>query len=117
MFLVTYSDLETEIPKLTGENYKSVEGGILLRLECMVMDYAIRKEEPHASTDVSTPSKVAFYETWERSNCICMMFVRSHLLASINNSIGERNDVKGLLKAIDELFESLDKAFTSTLMT
>ncbi|XP_073107299.1 uncharacterized protein [Elaeis guineensis] len=83
----------------------------------MDIDYAIRKEEPHAPTDTSTSAEVALYEQWERSNRLSMMFIETHISASICGSIGEHDNVKDLLKTIDEQFESSDKALASTLMT
>ena len=46
-----------------------------------------------------------------------MMFIRTHLPTSIHGAIGEQVNVNSLLKAIDEHFESSDKALASTLMT
>lgn len=42
---------------------------------------------------------------------------KDKLFASIRGSIGERNNVKNLLKAIDEEIESSYKALASTLVT
>ncbi|XP_052194733.1 uncharacterized protein LOC127802762 [Diospyros lotus] len=46
-----------------------------------------------------------------------MMFIRTKISASIRGSILECKTVNELLKAIDEQFESSDKALASTLMT
>src|SRR3954469_4120410 len=46
-----------------------------------------------------------------------MMFIKTRISASIRGPIRECNNVKSLLKAIDEQFESSDKALASTLIT
>ena len=46
-----------------------------------------------------------------------MMYIKNMISASVRGTIGEHNNVKDLLKAIDEQFESSDKALASTLMT
>ncbi|EOY16980.1 Uncharacterized protein TCM_036066 [Theobroma cacao] len=45
------------------------------------------------------------------------MVINTKNFASTRGSIGERDNVKELLKAIDEQFESSDKALASILMT
>ncbi|EOY10029.1 Cysteine-rich RLK (RECEPTOR-like protein kinase) 8 [Theobroma cacao] len=46
-----------------------------------------------------------------------MMFIKAKIFASIRGSIRKRDNVKELLKAIHEQFESSNKALASTLMT
>ena len=45
-----------------------------------------------------------------------MMFMKTKISAGIHGSIEKINKVKQLLKAIDEQFETSDKALTSTLI-
>ncbi|XP_044510120.1 probable LRR receptor-like serine/threonine-protein kinase At3g47570 [Mangifera indica] len=70
----------------------------------MDIDYAIRKDEPPTATETSTQNEIALYERWERSNRLSMMFIRTRISASIRGSIPECNNVRQLLKAIDEQF-------------
>ncbi|XP_044461852.1 uncharacterized protein LOC123193133 [Mangifera indica] len=114
--LVNFFDNACDVPMLNGDNYKIWKENVLLQLECMEIDYAIRKDEPIAPTKTSTQAKVALYEQWERSNRLSMMFLRRRISVSIRGSILECNNAKQLLKAIDEQFESSDKAYVSTLM-
>ena len=46
-----------------------------------------------------------------------MMYIKTKISASVRGSIGEHENVKSLLKAIDEQFETSNKALASTLMT
>ncbi|XP_073137805.1 uncharacterized protein [Henckelia pumila] len=95
---VSFSDMKCDIPELKGDNYKIWKERIILQLGWMDIDYAIRKDEPPAITENNIPDDVDLYEKWERSNRFC------------------HNNVKDLLKAIDEQFQSSDKALVSTLI-
>ncbi|KAK4492737.1 hypothetical protein RD792_000056 [Penstemon davidsonii] len=85
---VNFADIKCDVPELNGDNYKIWKESILLQLEWVDIDYAIRKDEPPTLTDASTQAEIQFYERW------------SDPIAS----------------AIDEQFESSDKALASTLM-
>ena len=54
-----------QVPKLTGDNYKLWKEKILLQLEWMDIDDAIRKNEPPKPTDTSSASAIALYDRWE----------------------------------------------------
>ena len=54
--------MHLEIPELRGDNYKVWKERILLHLGWMDIDYAIRKDEPPAVSDESTPGEIALYE-------------------------------------------------------
>ncbi|XP_052183041.1 uncharacterized protein LOC127795424 [Diospyros lotus] len=114
---VNLSDMKCDVPDLNSDNYKEWKDRILLQLGCMDFDYAIRKSEPPAVNPTSSKAQIAEHEKWERSNRLSMMFIRTKISASIRGSIPECKTVNELLKAIDEQFESSDKALASTLMT
>ncbi|XP_012836331.1 PREDICTED: uncharacterized protein LOC105956967 [Erythranthe guttata] len=97
------SDNASEIPSLSGDNYKIWKEKVLLHLGCIDLDYALRKEEPPMLTNTNTKAETTLYERWERSNRLSMMFIKSP-------------NVKDYMHAIDEQFESSDKSLASTLM-
>ena len=82
----------------------------------MDIDYAIRKEEPDPITEPSTAEAVCLYDKWERSNRLFVMFIKTKISAGIRGSIEQITKVKPFLKAIDEQFETSDKALASTLI-
>jgi hypothetical protein len=112
-----FSDFKCDIPKLSGDNYKIWKKRILLHLGWMDIDYAIRKDEPVGITEASTPDEVDLYEKWERSNRLFVMFIKTKISAGIRGSIEHHENVKDLIKAIDEQFVSSDKTRVSTLIT
>ncbi|KAL6314081.1 hypothetical protein AAG906_011816 [Vitis piasezkii] len=78
--LPSISDIRCEVPELRGDNFKIWKERILLQLGCMDIDYAIRKDEPHKITDTN----------------------KNRL--GICGSIEQHENVRELLKAIDEQF-------------
>ena len=82
----------------------------------MDIDYAIRKDEPPIVTDTSTLTEIALYERWERSNRLSVMFIKTKMTAGIRGSVDQHENVRDLLKAIDEQFITSDKALASTLI-
>ena len=82
----------------------------------MDIDYAIRKDEPPIVTNTSTPTEIALYERWERSNRLSVMFIKTKITAGIRGSVDQHENVRDLLKAIDEQFVTSDKALASTLI-
>ena len=115
MQLVNFSNIKCDILELKGDSYKVWKERILLHLGCMDIDYAIRKDKP-TITDTSTIAKKAVYEQWERSNCLSLMFIKTKISDRIHGSINQHDNVKALLKAIDEQFVTSDKALASTLI-
>ena len=110
-----FSDIKCDIPDLKGDNYKVWKERILLHLGWMDIDYAIRKDEP-IITATSTPDEISLCEIWERSNRLSVMFIKTKISAGIRGSVDQHDKVKALLKAIDEQFETSDKALASTLI-
>ncbi|XP_073152803.1 uncharacterized protein [Henckelia pumila] len=82
----------------------------------MDIDYAIRKIKPPAITENSISDDVDLYEKWERSNRLCIMFIKTKISTGMRGSVDQHNNVKELLKAIDEQFQSSDKALANTLI-
>ncbi|CAJ2661752.1 unnamed protein product [Trifolium pratense] len=81
----------------------------------MDIDYAIRKDEPPAVTEESTPAAVALYERWERSNRLSVMFIKTKVTAGIRGSVDQHEKVRDLLKSIDDQFVTSEKALATQL--
>ncbi|XP_051149260.1 uncharacterized protein LOC127263979 [Andrographis paniculata] len=113
---MNFSDIKYDIPELTGDNYKIWKERILLHLGWMDIDYAIRKDEPPVITETSEPDDVDLYERWERSNRLSMMLIKTKISAGIRASVDQHDNVRELLRAIDEQFVKSDKALASTLI-
>ncbi|RVW61091.1 Retrovirus-related Pol polyprotein from transposon TNT 1-94 [Vitis vinifera] len=75
-----------------------------------------KEDEPHKITDTSTPEQILLYERWEKSNRLSVMYIKTKISAGIRGSIEQHENVRELLKAIDEQFVTSDKALESTLI-
>ncbi|XP_010525701.1 PREDICTED: uncharacterized protein LOC104803468 [Tarenaya hassleriana] len=104
------SDMKCDISELKGDNYKVWKERILLHLGWMDIDYAIQKDEPPPITEESELEEIELYERWERSNRLSVMFIKTNISSGIRGLIEQYDNVRMLLKAIDEQFESSDKA-------
>ncbi|KAL5832264.1 hypothetical protein ACOSQ4_017618 [Xanthoceras sorbifolium] len=111
-----FSDIRCDIPELKGDNYKVWKERILLHLGWMDIDYAIRQSEPPAITDTSSAADITLYEKWERSNRLSVMFIKTKISDSIRGSVDQLDNVRDLLKGIDEQFVTSEKALASTLI-
>ena len=88
---------------MKGDNYKVWNEIILLHLGCMDIDYDIRKDKP-TIIDTNTTTEKALYEQWERSNRLSLMFIKTKISYGIRGFVDQHDNVKALLKAIDEQF-------------
>ncbi|RZB42467.1 Retrovirus-related Pol polyprotein from transposon TNT 1-94 [Glycine soja] len=76
---ISFFYIQCDFPELKGDNYKIWKERILLQLRWIDIDYAIRKDEPPAITDESSPADVALYERWKRSNRLSVMFIKTKI--------------------------------------
>jgi hypothetical protein len=112
----TTSILESTVPMLNGNNFSKWKENLLFYLGCLELDLELREDEPLALTDTSTPLEVTKHERWEQSNCLSLMFMKSHVTKGIRGSIPECKKATEFMRAVEEQFVSSDKAFASTLM-
>ncbi|KAH7855913.1 hypothetical protein Vadar_030537 [Vaccinium darrowii] len=110
------SSESSRVPFLSGDNFSEWKDKVLLALGCMDLDLAMREDEPTKPTNESSTAVKVAYERWERSNRLSLMLIKSHVSASIRNSIPSCDKVKDYMKAIEEQFVSSNKALASTLM-
>ena len=99
---VNFSDIKYGIPKLRSDNYKIWKERVLLHLGCMDVDYAIKKKEPSVITETNTSDAVDLCEKWETSNHLFVTFIKTNIYTSTQGSIDQHDNVKDLLKSIDE---------------
>ena len=81
----------------------------------MDIDYYIRKDEPPIN-EINTQSKIFLYEQWTHFKRLSVMFIKTKISTSIHGSLEQYNNVKVLLKASDEQFETSEKALESSLI-
>ena len=81
-----------------------------------ILTMSLRKSNPTAITKSSSLGVVSLYEKWERSNRFSVMFIKTKISVEIRSSVEHYDDVRELLKAIDDQFVTSNKAMASTLI-
>jgi hypothetical protein len=104
------------VPNLNGNNFSEWKENLLFTLGCLELDLGFRMDEPPALTATSFTLEIAKHERWERSNCLSLMFMQSHIAKGIKGSIPECSKAKEFLKVVEAQFVSSTKAIASTLM-
>ncbi|XP_019155733.1 PREDICTED: uncharacterized protein LOC109152489 [Ipomoea nil] len=105
-----------DIPILNDDNHKEWKDVVLLNLEILGFDYAIRNEKPLELTTESTAEQKTLYERWETANRLCVFLIKSKIAKEIRGPVDEIEEIKPLLEAIDEQFVDANKSLTSTLI-
>ena len=97
------------------DKYKVWNERILSHLGCMDINYAIRKDKP-CITETSTLAEITLHELWKQSNHLNVTFIKTKISIGIRGLVNQDDNVKALLKAIDEQFETSNKALANTLI-
>ncbi|XP_042521272.1 uncharacterized protein LOC122094734 [Macadamia integrifolia] len=80
-------------------------------------DYALRNEKPATLTDESTDDEVTLHNWWERSNRLCLLYIKKTISKTIKSSIPTFENVKEYLINVENRFATADKSLAETLMT
>lgn len=90
------------IPILNANNISNRKENILLKLGCLEFDVTLRVDEPPALTKSTTLVQISKNERCERSNRLCLLFMKSHINKSIQSYIPEIDKTKAFLNAVEE---------------
>ena len=82
------------------------------------LDHALRYDKPEAIKDSSSIEEKKAYETWERSNRMCLMVIKCTIPDTLRDTLAEEaTDAKLLLLEIEKRYHKEDKAEISTLIS
>uniref|UniRef100_A0A6N2L229 Retrovirus-related Pol polyprotein from transposon TNT 1-94 n=1 Tax=Salix viminalis TaxID=40686 RepID=A0A6N2L229_SALVM len=108
------------VVKFNGLNYEEWSEQIRFSLGVMSLDQAIlTDEEPTAITDESSELEKSRYETWERSNRLCLNLPRMSMAESIKPSMPKTEKTREFILKIKEQSQSdvADKSIVGSLMS
>uniref|UniRef100_A0A6N2MU30 Retrovirus-related Pol polyprotein from transposon TNT 1-94-like beta-barrel domain-containing protein n=1 Tax=Salix viminalis TaxID=40686 RepID=A0A6N2MU30_SALVM len=108
------------VVKFNGLNYEEWSEQIRFSLGVMSLDQAIlTDEEPAAITDESSELEKSRYETWERSNRLCLNLLRMSMAESIKPSMPKTQKAREFILKIKEQSQSdvADKSIVGSLMS
>lgn len=87
---------------LIGKNFLNWKEKILLTLECMDLDLALRIDEPPIPTESSTSAERTSYEQWERSNHLSSILIKSHVGKVFRGSKPKCTKAKDFINAVEQ---------------
>ena len=108
------------VVKFNGLNYEEWSEQIRFSLGVMSLDQAIlTDEEPAAITDESSELEKSRYETWERSNRLCLNLLRMSMAESIKPSMPKTEKAREFILKIKAQSQSdvADKSIVGSLMS
>ncbi|KAL1214071.1 Retrovirus-related Pol polyprotein from transposon TNT 1-94 [Cardamine amara subsp. amara] len=108
------------VVKFNGQNYAEWSEQIKFSLGVMSLDQAIRTDdEPAALTDDSSELDKSRFETWERSNRLCLNLLRMTMAESIKPSMPKTEKAREFMVKIKEQSQSdlADKSIVGSLMS
>ncbi|KAF9672506.1 hypothetical protein SADUNF_Sadunf11G0049400 [Salix dunnii] len=108
------------VVKFNGLNYEEWSEQIRFSLGVMSLDQAIlTDEEPAAITNESSELEKSRYETWERSNRLCLNLLRMSMAESIKPSMPKTEKAREFILKIKAQSQSdvADKSIVGSLMS
>ncbi|KAF9685346.1 hypothetical protein SADUNF_Sadunf03G0045100 [Salix dunnii] len=108
------------VVKFNGLNYEEWSEQIRFSLGVMSLDQAILTDEESAAiTDASSELEKSRYETWERSNRLCLNLLRMSMGESIKPSMPKIEKAREFILKIKEQSQSdvADKSIVGSLMS
>ena len=105
------------IPELNGSNFKFWKEIILIVLESMDLDYALRVVPPSPYTDKSSSDEIKNSERWERSNRMCLIIMKRAILENFRGVILKELNAKKFLDEIEKRFAKNEKVETNNLLS
>ena len=104
------------IETLNGANFSSWKDSLMLTLDMLDFDYALREPAPPALTDKSTAEDKIVHERWERCDRMALMLIKNSISIIIRGAIPDSSNAKTYLASVEEQFKATSKAHASTLI-
>ncbi|XP_070043917.1 uncharacterized protein [Nicotiana tomentosiformis] len=98
----------SNIPELNSSNFNEWKEQLEITLGCLDLDLCFRIDEPL--------EEYAVYATWERSNRLSLMIMKSKIDKNICKSIPNSTRAREFLASIEQQFKVSDKTSVGTLM-
>ncbi|XP_019179840.1 PREDICTED: uncharacterized protein LOC109175038 [Ipomoea nil] len=89
---------------------------VLLNLGILGFDYALHNEKPAKLTAESTEEQKTLYERWATANRLGVFLIKSKISREIRGPVDDIEEIKPLLKGIDDQFVDANKSLASALI-
>ena len=106
----------SSVTVFNGLNFSKWREQVNFHLGVLDIDLALLEEKPADITDQSTEAEKSNRKAWDRSNRLCLSFMRMTIANNIKSTLPDNVDAKAYLKLVEERFHSTDKSLAGTLM-
>ena len=113
VFLYSHASVVTIF---NGLNFSEWREQVNFHLGVLDLDLALLEEKPADITDTSSEAEKSKYKAWDRSNILCLSFMRMTIANNIKSTLPESVTALEYLKLVEECFRSADKSLAETLM-
>ncbi|XP_022870888.1 uncharacterized protein LOC111390119 [Olea europaea var. sylvestris] len=100
----------SNIPMLSGTNFKVWKEAVEIVLSCMDLDLALRSDRPASIPENPKEGKI---EKWDRSDRMCLMIMKRSIPEAFRGSITESGSAKKFLEEIEQYFAKNGKSEAS----
>ncbi len=104
------------IPVFNGLNFSYWCEKVQFHLGVLDLDLSLHVEKPPTITDASSDEDRTYYDTWERSNRLSLMFMRLSVANNIKTTLPKTDNAKEFMKFVEERSQTADKSLTGTLI-
>nr|KYP43549.1 hypothetical protein KK1_034976 [Cajanus cajan] len=111
------NSLVASIPIFNGLNFSYWNEQVQFHLGVLDLDLAILEEKPATITDSSSNEEKSYYKAWEKSNRLCLMFMRMIIADSIKTALPKTESAKEFMGFVGERSQTADKSLAGTLMS
>ncbi|XP_020209132.1 uncharacterized protein LOC109794082 [Cajanus cajan] len=111
------NSLVASVPIFNGLNFSDWNEQVQFHLGVLDQDLAILEEKPATITDSSSNEEKAYYKAWEKSNRLCLMFMRMTVADSIKTALPKTESAKEFMGFVGERSQTADKSLAGTLMS
>ena len=103
---------------LNGLNFSEWSEQLQFYLGVLDLDLALLHDKPLAITETSSAEQRSFYNAWERSNRLNLMFMRITIVENIKLTIPNTDSAKRFMEYMKSMsqFDPVDKSVAGTLI-
>ena len=89
------------LPFFNGLNFSDWSEQVQFHLDVLNLNLALRTEKLANLIDKRTNEQSKFYKVWERSNKLCLIFIRMIIANNIKSALPKIENVKELMKFVE----------------
>ena len=106
----------SSVTVFNGLNFSEWSKQVNFHLGALDLDLALLEDKPATITDSSSDTQKSYHNAWEKSNGLCLSFMRMTIVNNIKTTIPQTETTKEYLKFVEERFRSANKSLAGTLM-